>query len=161
MSVISITPDASTAVFLPGAGFADAYRLVVDEPALTAAAAAARVFARPPPWVGALLALRNRIVAPFGLKGARAAPSDTARHIGFFPVVSQSKDRVVLGFDDRHLDFRVIVDVAPAAGGRQSVTATTLVRRHNLAGAVYLAFIMPFHRLIVRAMLAQAGGKAG
>ena len=56
------------------------------------------------------------------------------------------------GFNDRHLDFRLIVDVTPSGEARQ-VTATTLVRTHNRLGRLYLAIIMPFHRLIVPAML--------
>jgi hypothetical protein len=36
------------------------------------------------------------------------------------------------------------------------VTATTLVRTHNLVGRLYLLVITPFHRVIVRTMLAQA-----
>ena len=31
--------------------------------------------------------------------------------------------------------------------------ATTLVKTHNLFGRIYLATILPFHRLIVRNML--------
>ena len=45
-----------------------------------------------------------------------------------------------------------MVDVA-ASGDRQQVTATTLVLTHNRLGRTYLALILPFHRLIVRAML--------
>ena len=36
--------------------------------------------------------------------------------------------------------------------------ATTLVLTHNWLGRTYLAVIMPFHRLIVPAMLRKAGG---
>jgi hypothetical protein len=46
------------------------------------------------------------------------------------------------------------VDVAPAETGQQ-VTTTTLVLTHNLLGRIYLAVIMPFHRLIARVMLRQ------
>ena len=45
--------------------------------------------------------------------------------IGIFPVVSETPERLVAGFNDKHLDFRVVVDVA-TNGQRQSVTATTL-----------------------------------
>ena len=83
-------------------------------------------------------------------------PEDRGR-IGFFPVVSETADRVVLGFDDWHLDFRVVVDVSALGADRQQVTTTTLVRTHNWIGRVYLALILPFHRVIVRTMLAQAG----
>ena len=56
------------------------------------------------------------------------------------------------GFNDKHLDFRLVVDVA-AAGATRNVTATTLVLTHNWLGRAYLALILPFHRLIVPAML--------
>ena len=71
-------------------------------------------------------------------------------------MVSESPERLVAGLNDSHLDFRLVVDVAGAAGS-QSVTATTLVLTHNLLGRVYLALIMPFHRLIVRSMLRRLG----
>jgi hypothetical protein len=74
--------------------------------------------------------------------------------IGIFPVVSETPERLIAGFNDRHLDFRVVVDVANA-GARQIVTATTLVLTHNWLGRTYLAIILPFHRLILRAMMRQ------
>ena len=70
--------------------------------------------------------------------------------------MSETRERLVAGFNDRHLDFRVVVDVAPSGEGKgQNVTATTLVLTHNWLGRAYLAVIMPFHRLIVPAMLRQ------
>jgi hypothetical protein len=93
------------------------------------------------------------MVTPFGLK--TSPPKGTyPDSVGIFPVLSQSPSRLVAGFDDKHLDFRVVVDVS-AAGPGQQVTATTLVLTHNRLGRVYLAVIMPFHRLIVRSMLRQ------
>ena len=79
--------------------------------------------------------------------------------IGIFPVVSQTPDRLIAGFNDRHLDFRVVVDVT-APGGVRQVTATTLVE-HNWFGRTYLAIIMPFHRLIVPAARRVVGWDAG
>jgi hypothetical protein len=38
------------------------------------------------------------------------------------------------------------------------VTATTLVRTNNWPGRTYLAVILPFHRLVVRALLKQIAG---
>ena len=110
---------------------------------------------RRPRWVDVLLMLRNFAVAPFGLK--RGAPMGSGR-IGIFPVVSASPERVVMGFDDAHLDFRVVIEVAPEAGGHR-VTATTFVRTRNRLGRLYLAVVKPFHRAIVPAMLAQVGWK--
>jgi hypothetical protein len=60
----------------------------------------------------------------------------------------------VAGFNDHHLDFRVVVDVAALADG-QEVTTTTLVKTRNWPGRTYLMVIMPFHRLISRTLLRQ------
>lgn len=154
MKVTEVTPQIDPATLLAGAQFMDAYRLDVAGEALDARQAAQRMMSRAPRWVDALLAMRNILVTPFGLKtsGAdRRAPRDV---IGIFPVVSETPDRLVAGFNDSHLDFRVVVDVATSGQG-QSVTATTLVLTHNWLGRTYLAIIMPFHRLVVRAMLRQ------
>jgi Protein of unknown function (DUF2867) len=153
MRVKEVAPAIDPATLLAGAQFMDAYRLELDGENLDARQAAMRMMARAPRWVDALLVLRNVIVAPFGLKtsAAERAPRDI---IGIFPVVSETPERLVAGFNDRHLDFRVVVDVA-TAGARQSVTATTLVLTHNWLGRTYLKTIMRFHRLVVRAMLAQ------
>ena len=75
--------------------------------------------------------------------------------IGLFPIVSETSDRLVAGFNDKHLDFRVVVDVA--TGAIRHVTATTLVKTHNWLGRTYLAVITPFHRLIVPPLLRQIG----
>jgi hypothetical protein len=143
-------PPIAIDTFLPGAGFTDAYSVHVAEP-LDALEAARRMMERPPRWVGGLLKLRNLAVTPFGLK--REAPVGSER-IGIFPVVSASPELVVMGFDDAHLDFRVVVEVTPNGGGQQ-VTATTFVRTRNRLGQLYLAAVKPFHRMIVPAMLAQ------
>ncbi|QWG13192.1 DUF2867 domain-containing protein [Bradyrhizobium sediminis] len=154
MKVREVDPDVDPGALLPGAQFIDAYRIAVEDAALDARQAAERMLARGPPWIDALLSLRNLIVAPLGLKTSAPNQSGTADIIGLFPVLSQTPDRLVAGFDDKHLDFRVVVDVA-GSGGSRNVTATTLVLTHNLLGRVYLATILPFHRLVVRAMLRQ------
>lgn len=154
MTVEDVAPEIEPATLLAGAQFMDAYRLEVEGEALDARQAAMRMMARAPRWVDALLVLRNLIVAPFGLKTSgedRRAPRDI---IGIFPVVSETPERLVAGFNDKHLDFRVVVDVA-TTGQKQSVTATMLVLTHNWLGRTYLRIIMPFHRLVVRAMLRQ------
>jgi hypothetical protein len=154
MTVDEVAPAINPAAVLAGAQFMDAYRLEVDGAALDARQAAMRMMARAPRWVDALVTLRNIIVAPFGLKTSGATERLPRDIIGIFPVVSETPERLVAGFNDKHLDFRVVVDVA-TSGQRQSVTATTLVMTHNWLGRMYLTAIMPFHRLVVRAMLRQ------
>ena len=154
MKVREVQPDVDTAALLAGAQFADAFRIDLPSTKLDARTAAQRMLGRSPRWVEILVALRNRLVAPFGLKTPDPPGSGAFGTIGIFPVVSEAQDRLVLGFDDGHLDFRVVVDVA-ACGAGQSFTLTTLVLTHNLLGRAYLAIILPFHRLIARTMLRQ------
>jgi hypothetical protein len=147
-------PDAAMKGLLPGAQFGDSFRIAVNDEALDARRAAERMFLRLPGWIDGLMKLRNCVVAPLGLKTPSHTKAIVADSIGPFPVISDTPQRLVAGFDDRHLDFRVIVDVTGHAPNRE-VTATTLVMTHNRLGRVYLTTILPFHRLIVPAVLRQ------
>jgi len=154
MMVDEIAPSVETDVLLPGAQFADAFRMRIASPPIDARTAAERMMGRSPRWVERLVALRNALVAPFGLKTSGAAEPAARGTIGIFPVLNETPHRLVAGFDDSHLDFRVVVDI-DAYGDGQQVTATTLVRTNNWLGRTYLTLILPFHRLVVRALLRQ------
>jgi hypothetical protein len=154
MRIWEVAPEVDSGALLAGAQFVDAYRVAIDGTALNARSAAEKMFGREPRWIEALLALRNTLVAPFGLKKSGAGEPAPGGMIGIFPVLSETPERLVAGFNDHHLDFRVVVDVAAAASGQQ-VTTTTLVLTHNLLGRAYLAVILPFHRLIARVKLRQ------
>jgi Protein of unknown function (DUF2867) len=149
-------PASDADSVLPGAQFADASSTLVAGQSLTAMTAAERAFGRAPAWIGRLLQVRNALTAPFGLKSGSLAISTPSDRVGIFPLLDRSDDRITLGLDDRHLDFRLLVDVRDAGQGRQTVTATTVVKTHNRFGRAYLAIVMPFHRVIVKTMLAQA-----
>jgi hypothetical protein len=146
-------PD--TCGILPGAQFADAYALSVSGQSLTALAATQLAFGRAPGWINRLLRLRNAVVSPFGLKAGEKSSKPFVEKAGIFPVLHQAPHRIVLGLDDKHLDFRLLVDVQDIGGGMQTVTASTLVKTHNRFGRIYLAIVKPFHRMIVPAMLRQ------
>jgi Protein of unknown function (DUF2867) len=154
VKVQEITPTVDPGALLAGAQFADAFRIEVDDPALDARHAAQRMMGHSPRWIEALLNLRHMIVAPFGLKTSVGNETPPREIIGLFPILSETPDRLIAGFDDKHLDFRVVVDVA-SAGLHRQVTATTLVLTHNAFGRIYLAVITPFHRLVVRTLLRQ------
>ena len=140
MKASAVKPPVDCAAFLPGYDFADAYAVTAPG-GVDAIEATRRAFAQAPRWAAVLMDLRDRLVAPFGLK---PAPSTG------FPVISESPEQVVMGFDDRHLDFRIVVTVNAGIA-----TVTTIVRRHNLLGRLYLAAIMPFHRRIASAFAAK------
>jgi len=154
MKITEIVPEVDSRALLAGAQFIDAYRVAIDGTALNARRAAAKMFGPGPRWIEAMLALRNMIVAPFGLKQSGLGEPAPGGMIGIFPVLSETPQRLVSGFNDHHLDFRVVIDVAAADAGQQ-ITLITLVLTHNLLGRAYLAIILPFHRLIARVQLRQ------
>ena len=108
---------------------------------------AAQVITSFPRWADCLLKLRGVLVAPFGLS---ADGPEAADKIGIFPVESENDIEIIVGFNDKHLDFRVSVI---SDGGL--VYLATWVHPHNLGGRLYLRAIMPFHILIVRESLAR------
>jgi hypothetical protein len=156
MKVHEVTPDPDCGALLPDAQFIDAHRVDIGDTSIDAREACVRMVLHPPRWVEALLRLRNLLVAPFGLKTSGKGEPAPGGLIGLFPVVSETPERLVAGFNDTHLDFRLVVDVDRVAN-RGQVTSTTLVRTHNLPGRAYLALIMPFHKPVVRSMMRQIG----
>jgi hypothetical protein len=65
--------------------------------------------------------------------------------------VARSGDEVLLGSDERHLDFRVSVRREPTR-----VVVTTVVCLNNARGRAYSALVRLVHPTILRAMLARA-----
>jgi hypothetical protein len=148
-------PFAHADRLLPGANFGDTHALVVTRLALDAVGVSQQVFGQQPSWIKWLLVLRNGIVTPFGLKTGPDRGSKSGPHIGFLPIVRQSTNCVVFGFDDWHLDFRVLLEVKECTSTQHEISVSTAVKTHNLVGSSYLALVKPFHRIVVPAMLMQ------
>ena len=110
-----------------------------------------------PRWSSWLLKIRNTVVRPFGLKpdGMIDAPESNDR-IDICPILDERADRIVLGLDDAHLNFRIVIEHNSQETGNQ-IRVTTLVQRHNLFGRMYIAVIKPFHKAIATASIRQAG----
>ncbi len=134
MKVREVEPEIDAGVLLAGAQFVDAYSVTVDGTALDSRHAAEKMLARGPQWIDALIRWRNRLVAPFGLKRPAPTGAVSAAAIGIFPVLSESPDRLVAGLNDKHLDFRVVIDVV-SAGADGLVFAVGPKNRYGLRGA--------------------------
>ena len=80
---------------------------------------------------------------------------------GPFTTISAGHDVVVAGEDDKHLDFRALMEVTRTASGRSYLVLTTVVQRHNTLGRAYFALIRPFHARIVPAILRRAVQQPG
>lgn len=146
------TVDAALAdEHLPGWHDADAYESAVGPGGPDSAMAAARRMFAPSRRARALLGARDAAVRVVGLEPAVGAGEL------LFPVTHAGPGLIVLGLDDRHLDFRVMVQVAE---GR--VRCTTAVRYRGRLGRPYFAVVGPFHRRLVPRLLDRcATGTAG
>ncbi|SHH72338.1 DUF2867 domain-containing protein [Massilia sp. CF038] len=124
----------------------------------------------PPTSVARLMALRNVLVKPIGLRtsplgcpvSSLLSPDKSRLFANRFPVLDQLVDahnlraQVILGANDKHLIFRSCVGVSIIEGSRVQVTLGTRVRCKNLFGRFYMAAIDRVHRSYVTPMMLSA-----
>ena len=144
---------------LGGCDHVDAVAVDLD-PGTSATEFARSVMSATPEWVHGMLAVRDKLLAPFGLHSQVRVPRDQIRikpgvKLGPFRVLSVSDDEVLTGDDDKHLDFRTSFAVREGPRGTEGV-CTTVVRFHRRAGRLYFRAIQPFHNLIVPRIVARA-----
>lgn len=148
---------------LPRFDFVDAYSVCVsDEQATDIDELARAAFRHVPNWASALMKLRNLLVRPFGLKttydpaaNSLAGPLEAGLRVGIFRVYARTPTEVLMGEDDKHLDFRVSVRVEGPPGERQVLVAT-VVCFNSWLGRLYLTLVRPFHRVIVPAIMRRS-----
>jgi hypothetical protein len=150
-------PESVVANWYENSSLLDSYCIDLDaseQPSMRELAT--RTLVNPPAWQKSLIALRDAIVTPFGIKtsGTVRTSQDSLGRIDFFPVHWEGKDEIVLGTDDRHLDFRLSLLRRHSPAGALLI-ATTVVHIHNALGFTYLNAIRPFHHLVVRANLGR------
>jgi hypothetical protein len=142
---------------------ADAFAIRLPSGASTDPDVLARyIFLHQPSWIRLLMALRDMTVACLGLKTAKhlatLASDPKANRLGIFKVYSTKETEIVLGEDDKHLDFRLslLCSDGPASRTDRQLTLSTTVHCHNLLGRAYILSIAPFHRMVVKASLRRA-----
>jgi hypothetical protein len=135
------------------------------------AAALAGFMANQPAGVSRMMALRNVLVRPLGLRtsplgcpvSSLLAPTAAVRFDDRFPVHSQAVSadgrsaQVILGADDKHLVFRSCVGVRLLDDGAVVFSLSDRVACTNLFGRFYMAVIARTHRRVIApAMLSNA-----
>jgi hypothetical protein len=138
--------------------YADAYRVALpaDFPP-GVVAFARRLFDSRPAWVDGLMSTRDLAVAFLGLKtaprsAAGVATFEPGSKLGLFRVFERTEREILLGQDDKHLDFRLSL----LLDGSGHAIVTTVVKFNRLLGRAYFAPVRPLHRLIVPAMMRAA-----
>ena len=164
VSPVALPESSRVAHFYAATDLADAYAIRLPQGSVTDPETLARfIFAQQPRWVGSLMGVRDLLVAGFGLKTSTQLqdPAAAGPHprVGIFRVYESRPHEIVLGEDDKHLDFRLSVlhETLPALDGRAArVVLSTVVHCHNRLGRLYILLIAPFHRVIVQATLRRA-----
>ncbi len=121
----------------------------------------ADAFMQPSPkWFDFFLALRDKLVSPFKLKTNDTIVDKNAKitwqpgtQAGLFRVFALGESEIVMGEDDKHLDFRVLLRLEDPNSKVKKVSLLTLVKYNNSFGRFYFFFVKPFHRLFVPLLL--------
>jgi len=161
---VPLPAESRIANLFVGADLADAYAIGLPSNSSRDIEMLTRfMLGETPPWLRLLMGVRDTMVAGFGIKTSaqlRDAPiGDASDRIYIFRVYAVDAREMILGEDDKHLDFRVSVLLRPMGGadnGRVEIVVTTVVHCHNPLGRTYLALIAPFHRIVARSMLSRA-----
>jgi len=134
-----------------------------DENKITSTEIGKAFFLSGPKWVGKLFTLRNKIVAIFGLKTSKELNNrqkllntfkcEPNERIGLFKVFNKTENEVILGENDKHLDFRISLLKTPNHIEKKNIIITTTVKYNNWFGKLYFISVKPFHKLIVPVML--------
>lgn len=164
ISSVALPAESQIRGFYPSVDLADAYAISLPAQACRDPEVLARfLFARPPSSLRWLLKVRDLLVAPFGVKTTtRLQASGTSipgQRIGIFRIYDTNSTEIILGEDDRHLDFRLSILFRPVEGSAENaaqLVLSTVVICHNTLGRAYIALIAPFHRLVIRASMRRA-----
>jgi hypothetical protein len=139
---------------------ADAYEIRLPEGTDSDPETLARfVFASQPGWVSKLMRVRDAVAGRFGLKTSYGLKQNAGGRIGIFKIYEMTDVEILLGEDDRHLNFRVSVLhrwKQLSSENAPFLVVSTVVQCHNRLGCIYIALIKPFHKLVVRAALRKA-----
>lgn len=114
---------------------------------------------RIPNWVDLLIRIRDSLVRLFGLKTGNEknftksiSYSIGAKPGGYFAVIDRSENEIVMGENDKHLNFRVAV-MKKKSEQDCSIYLTTIVKFNNIWGRIYFLPVKPFHQIIVKSLL--------
>lgn len=112
-------------------------------------------------WVDLLMRIRNSLVKLFGLKTENKKDFTEsinypigAKVGGYFTVIDRNENEIVMGENDKHLNFRVAV-MKKKSEQDCSIYVTTIVKFNNIWGRIYFFPVKPFHQIIVKSLLTR------
>lgn len=169
MTIIKTTLPVNSALNVSGKkyDYTDSFQGVVhgSENNFTTTDLGKAFFRSGPKWVGVLFTLRNKIVSLFGLKTSNINKDrkkvlenftcEPGGQLGLFKVFEKSENEIILGEDDKHLNFRVSLFKKQHSNeaNKKEITISTTVEFNNWFGKLYFLPVRPFHKIIVPVML--------
>jgi len=149
---------------IEAAYFRDSYRAPLSRTRASVVDIFFGIFAHHPLWMKILLIVRNRIASFCGLDAPTASEIinieikssyGVGDKIGVWPIFSLTETELLVGRDNKHLDFRLSV-LRVADGETASVVVSTLCTVHNAFGKLYLFLVIPFHKWGVQRLISNA-----
>ena len=138
--------------FIESIDYSDTFKMTLNNNEVSVESIYIDMFSSMPKWINTLMTIRNKIVGVFGLKVESLTPKvrtlRIGERVGMFNIYAVSPNEVIAGEDDKHLNFRVSILKVD-----EEVMVSTFVKYNNLFGKVYMSLIMPFHKIIVKAMM--------
>lgn len=148
------------------ASYSDSYEIPLTKPMLSAEELYRAIVANTPAWVNLLMRIRECVVPLVGVRKvgllgsgatqvAAAQPVAVGDKIDIFTIWSVTEQEIIVGEDDSHLDFRLSV-LKLQEGAADKLVMSMIVNVNNQVGRVYLALVLPFHKVIMRTFLNRA-----
>ena len=115
-----------------------------------------------PSWVHHMFTIRDVVASKLGLKTISRKEREQMRKsfsiqpgnsIGLFKVLSKSEEEVIMGEDDKHLNFRVAFLLNALDAESYALHFITTVKIHNWLGKLYFLPVKPMHALVVKSMM--------
>ncbi len=156
-----------TQASLPSAFFHDSYRVRLNQTNNSSSHMIElffAVFGHHPWWIKLVLLSRSFVAKQFGLEtpsvsdilhSAVKPTYSIGDTIGPWPIFSKTTRELIVGRDNRHLDFRLSLLKRTIDQCEELVISTTC-KVHNRFGKVYLFFVVPFHKWGVKTLIRRA-----
>ena len=158
---ISFPDDLKVTSAFTDIDYCDAYKIEIPQN-MDVSIFVKKMFYPTPSWVSFLLYVRDSIMALFGLKSSKLNKFDGKNvaflpgcKYGFFEIIEVFADEIIMGKNDKHLDYRFSAKVYDE-NGKRFVVVATIVHYNNRLGKAYFSVVKYFHKFIVKKMVADA-----
>ncbi len=141
--------------------YKDSFRALCKNQSITVNDVLKSFFTSAPPWVIFSMKIRDKIASVLnlkvnGIKDHNAMIQNSNFNVGesygLFTITEKTDQEVIMGTDDRHLNFRVSLYVEKI-DQHTYIYISTIVQINNKVGWLYFNTIDLFHKIIVKKFL--------